>query len=348
MTACTAPSGVIPPTLWIVLFFISAVIFAYMLFFADSGEGAVTQGMLMGAVASVITVMLLLLWSLDDPFHTGVGGLKPVAMERSLRMLDEVLRSFAPGHLAAVRRSRGDRSERGRRERPSRAGRDRPARARDGRDGLERLPGEPLERRGRRRRRSAARAARLESTTRVRPRQRPGADRRRGLHAVGQRLRARARSNSATSTSSGSGPSSSPPWSPGSRRDRSRTPNAPLTPFAMPQYTSKAREDAARLEAQADAWAATARRNVQRSTNYVLGVVLFASALFFAGMSTKLPSPAARPSRCSRSARRVRRSRSSGSRRPRSASPSEPVHPPVVVRVVPGARRAAFHVGRGG
>ena len=69
-----------------------------------------------------------------------------------------------------------------------------------------------------------------------------------------------------------------------------KNPSAPLTPFAMPQYTSKARDDAARLEAQADAWATTARRNVQRSTNYVLGVVLFATALFFAGMSTKLPT----------------------------------------------------------
>jgi hypothetical protein len=69
-----------------------------------------------------------------------------------------------------------------------------------------------------------------------------------------------------------------------------KNPAAPLTPFAMPQYTSKARDDATRLEVQADAWAASARRNVQRSTNYVLGVVLFAAALFFAGMSTKLPS----------------------------------------------------------
>ena len=89
--------GVIPSPLWIVLFFISAVIFIYMLFFADSGEPALTQAMLMGSVASVITVMLLLLVSLDSPFHSGVGGLKPVAMERSLRVLDEVLPSFAPG-----------------------------------------------------------------------------------------------------------------------------------------------------------------------------------------------------------------------------------------------------------
>jgi hypothetical protein len=70
-----------------------------------------------------------------------------------------------------------------------------------------------------------------------------------------------------------------------------KSPNAPLTPFAMPQYRSAAREEAARLEAQADAWSAKARTNVQRSTNYVLGVVMFAAALFFAGMSTKLPTP---------------------------------------------------------
>jgi hypothetical protein len=83
--------GVIPTPLWIVLFFISLVIFGYMLFFADSGEGAVTQGVLMGSVTSVIVLMLLLLNFLDNPFHTGVGGLRPVAMERSLRLVDEAL-----------------------------------------------------------------------------------------------------------------------------------------------------------------------------------------------------------------------------------------------------------------
>jgi hypothetical protein len=83
--------GVIPTPLWIVLFFISSVIFVYMLFFADSGERAVTQGLLMGAVTSVIVTMLLLLNFLDNPFHTGVGGLRPVAMERSLRIVDEAL-----------------------------------------------------------------------------------------------------------------------------------------------------------------------------------------------------------------------------------------------------------------
>lgn len=70
-----------------------------------------------------------------------------------------------------------------------------------------------------------------------------------------------------------------------------RNENAPLTPFAMPQYRIAAQEEAERLEAEADAFAASARTNVQRATNYVLGVVLFAAALFFAGMSAKLRTP---------------------------------------------------------
>jgi hypothetical protein len=69
---------------------------------------------------------------------------------------------------------------------------------------------------------------------------------------------------------------------------------APLTPFAMPEYRVQAREDAERLQAAAETFSAKGRANIQRSTNYVLCVVLFASALFFAGISTKLRSPALR------------------------------------------------------
>jgi hypothetical protein len=64
--------------------------------------------------------------------------------------------------------------------------------------------------------------------------------------------------------------------------------NAPLTPFAMPQYRLAARAEAERLNAEAELSSGRVLRNIQRSTNYVLGVVLFATALFFAGMSTKL------------------------------------------------------------
>jgi hypothetical protein len=67
-----------------------------------------------------------------------------------------------------------------------------------------------------------------------------------------------------------------------------RNPNAPLTPFAMPQYRLAAAAEAKRLDAEAEVSSASVRRNIQRASNYILGVVLFSVSLFFAGMSTKL------------------------------------------------------------
>ena len=66
--------------------------------------------------------------------------------------------------------------------------------------------------------------------------------------------------------------------------------DAPPTPFAMDEYRVAATEEAADLDEQEQASAAEVRRNVVRASDYVLGVVLFAVALFFAGMSTKLDS----------------------------------------------------------
>jgi hypothetical protein len=67
-----------------------------------------------------------------------------------------------------------------------------------------------------------------------------------------------------------------------------RNAEAPLTPFAMPQYKLAAAAEAERLDVEAELSAATVRRNIQRASNYILGVVLFSVSLFFAGMSTKL------------------------------------------------------------
>ncbi|MEZ0447969.1 hypothetical protein [Cellulomonas sp. ICMP 17802] len=83
--------GLIPLPLWLVLFVISAVIFVYVLFFADSGESAVTQGVLMGSVTVTITLLLLLLAFFDHPHGDQVGKLQPVAMERTLRLIDAQL-----------------------------------------------------------------------------------------------------------------------------------------------------------------------------------------------------------------------------------------------------------------
>lgn len=83
--------GVIPTPLWVVLFFSAGLIFVFMLFFADSGERPIVQALLIGVVVGVITAMLLLLNFLNHPVHEGIGGLRPVAMERTLEVIGQEL-----------------------------------------------------------------------------------------------------------------------------------------------------------------------------------------------------------------------------------------------------------------
>jgi hypothetical protein len=82
-------AGVIPAPLWLVIGFISIVIFVFMLFFADSEERWFVQAFLMGSVVSAILSMLVLIQILDSPFNEDLGGLRPVAMERALTIIDE-------------------------------------------------------------------------------------------------------------------------------------------------------------------------------------------------------------------------------------------------------------------
>ena len=80
--------GIIPTPIWIVLFLIAGVVFTFMLFFADSGEGVPSQAMLMGSATTVIVLTLAAINALNHPYNAGVGQIKPVAMQRSLRILD--------------------------------------------------------------------------------------------------------------------------------------------------------------------------------------------------------------------------------------------------------------------
>ena len=84
-------AGVIPTPLWIALFFITCIVFVYLLCFADSSERPFIQGLLMGSVVATVTSMLLLLSFLDDPYHSDVGGVRPEAMERTLAIMDQAL-----------------------------------------------------------------------------------------------------------------------------------------------------------------------------------------------------------------------------------------------------------------
>ena len=81
--------GIVPISIWLVLVLIAGVVFAYMLFFADSGEGAVSQAMLIGSATTVIVLTLIAIEALDNPYRAGLGQIQPVAMERTLRLLDE-------------------------------------------------------------------------------------------------------------------------------------------------------------------------------------------------------------------------------------------------------------------
>jgi hypothetical protein len=67
-------------------------------------------------------------------------------------------------------------------------------------------------------------------------------------------------------------------------------PDAPLTPFAMPDYRVSESVHSSELNAQGEMRANDAEQANERADNYVLAVVLLAAALFFAGISTKLHS----------------------------------------------------------
>jgi hypothetical protein len=81
-------SGITPTSVWIVLFLTASVVFAYMLFFADSGELARSQAMLIGSATTVLVATLLVINALDHPY-SGVGRIEPTAMERTIILVDE-------------------------------------------------------------------------------------------------------------------------------------------------------------------------------------------------------------------------------------------------------------------
>ena len=82
-------SGIIPTTLWLVLFLSAGLVFTYMLFFADSGERARSQAMLIGSATTVVVATLLAINALDNPYRPGIGSIRPVAMERTMRLIDQ-------------------------------------------------------------------------------------------------------------------------------------------------------------------------------------------------------------------------------------------------------------------
>lgn len=69
--------------------------------------------------------------------------------------------------------------------------------------------------------------------------------------------------------------------------DPVNNPNAPGTPFDVPEYSNENLEKSLELQKEAQQKVDDAKQNNQNSDNYVLLTVIFASVLFFAGISTK-------------------------------------------------------------
>src|SRR5262245_9208413 len=71
-------------------------------------------------------------------------------------------------------------------------------------------------------------------------------------------------------------------------------PGAPLTPFAMPDYKVAEADRASRVNREAGEHADAAGAANRNADRYLLAVVMFATALFFAALSSKLRTRVAR------------------------------------------------------
>ena len=67
-------------------------------------------------------------------------------------------------------------------------------------------------------------------------------------------------------------------------------PDAPPSPFAMQEYVLEQNKESANLSAEADEMFATATQANRTADNYVLLTVIFATVLFFGGISGKFKS----------------------------------------------------------
>jgi hypothetical protein len=85
--------GIVPDAVWLALFFMAGVIFVFMLFFADSAERPIVQAVGIGSVVAVIVASFFVIRFLESPFHSGTGGLRPVAMERTLEIIEQTRRA---------------------------------------------------------------------------------------------------------------------------------------------------------------------------------------------------------------------------------------------------------------
>ena len=73
--------------------------------------------------------------------------------------------------------------------------------------------------------------------------------------------------------------------------DPANNPDAPPSPFAMPEYELANTQKSTQLEAEATQFFSEGKQAVENSTKYVLNTVFLATVLFFVGIATRFRLP---------------------------------------------------------
>jgi hypothetical protein len=84
----TEAEPLVPTLVWLALFLGGALVVAYMCFYADPAESALVQGMMIGAVTTMVVAGMLVVWFLDRPYENASGSIKPAAMTMTLQRME--------------------------------------------------------------------------------------------------------------------------------------------------------------------------------------------------------------------------------------------------------------------
>jgi hypothetical protein len=82
--------GIVPTPVWFGLLFTAAIVWGFVFLFADRGERTGIQVVVVASVTAMITVGLLVVLFLDNPYVGGAGSIGPTGMERTLGEIDEL------------------------------------------------------------------------------------------------------------------------------------------------------------------------------------------------------------------------------------------------------------------
>jgi len=85
----------VPRPLWVVLFVGALLLIAYTCVYADPGEKAWVQAMMVTSITVIVVLGLLSVRFLDSPYENRSGSIKPTEMSRTLRLMDDAQRIAA-------------------------------------------------------------------------------------------------------------------------------------------------------------------------------------------------------------------------------------------------------------